>query len=314
MSRRPPRRVEVTARAKLNLGLVVGPRRSDGFHDLVTIFQSVSLADTLVAERRASGFTLAVSHKRAGVGGGAAPGADPVVPAGADNLVLRAARLVAERLGLPGGARFRLVKRIPVRSGLGGGSADAAAAVAAMLALHGRRITRGRRIALAAELGSDVPFAATGGTALGMGRGERLTRLHLARPFRAVVVVPRWRISTALAFRRIDDTKYGLTLWEPTLRFAASLGRKRVTASNASRLGNTFERVLGRQRHHFDLLCARMRTAGLLDPRLTGSGSGVFGMVPALAPAQEIAGRLQGLGSVFVVRSTGRGLRLRTQP
>ena len=108
-----------------------------------------------------------------------------------------------ERLGLPGGVRFRLVKRIPARAGMGGGSADAAAAMAAVMALHGVRLPRSRRLALAAEIGSDVPFALVGGTALGRGRGERLTSLHLAKPFRAVIAMPSWTVSTTTAFARL---------------------------------------------------------------------------------------------------------------
>jgi 4-diphosphocytidyl-2-C-methyl-D-erythritol kinase len=304
MRRSLPRRVEVTAHAKLNLGLAVGPPRADGFHDLATVFQSVSLADTLVARRTARGFRLRVR----------AEGVDAAhVPGGAENLVVRAARLVATRLDLRGGAEFHLTKRIPARAGMGGGSADAAAAIVAMLALHGTQVTRSERLTLAAALGSDVPFAITGGTALGLGRGERLTPLRLARPFRVLVVVPRWRISTSEAFRRIDRAKYGLTLWKPTLRFAASLGRNRVTASRTARLGNTFERVLGARRRDFEKLRARMRAAGLLEPRLTGSGSGVFGIVPPGVQARKLVGRFREDGSVFVVRTVGRGLKIRTQ-
>jgi len=307
--RRPPARVEVTAHAKLNLSLAIGPRRADGFHDLVTVLQSISLADTLLAERTRSGFSLGVRFEPAGAGRAS------VVPRGADNLVVRAARLVHERLRLPGGARFQLVKRIPAAAGLGGGSADAAAAIAAVLALHGRRLPLNLRLALAAELGSDVPFALLGGTALGLGRGERLRRLRLARPFRALLVVPNWRISTSSAFRAIDKAKYGLTGWEAALRFAASLGQSQVTASRASRLGNTFQRVLGYRRRDFDTLSARMCAAGLLEPRLTGSGSGVFAILPERTSTPEVRGRFDGAGQVFMVRSIRGGLRLRrTQP
>jgi len=130
--------VIVEARAKLNLGLAVGPRRADGYHDLATVFQSVSLADHLIARPAARGFTLRVRHERAAARGGR--GRSGPVPAGRDNLVLRAARLLARRVGLEGGARFELVKRIPAGAGLGGGSADAAAALAALAALHRVRL------------------------------------------------------------------------------------------------------------------------------------------------------------------------------
>jgi 4-diphosphocytidyl-2-C-methyl-D-erythritol kinase len=314
MSRGLPRSVEVTAHAKLNLGLAVGPGRPDGFHDLVTVFQSVSLADTLHAERTGRGLSLAIRHESAALSGRAPAAGAGDVPAGAHNLVVRAAALTLRELGLPGGMRFRLVKRIPAQAGMGGGSADAAAAIAAVLALHGVRMSRARRIELGARVGSDVPFALVGGTALGRGRGERLDPLRLAAPFRAVIVVPQWRISTAAAFARLDKVKYGLTDWKRTLRSAASLGRNQVTPTGVARLGNSFERVLGRQGHEFRNLCGMMRTAGLLQPHLTGSGSGVFGIVPRGASSREIADRLQGAGQVFSVRSIGRALRLRSQP
>lgn len=306
----PPRRVEVTAHAKLNLGLRVGPPRPDGFHDLVTVFQSVSLADTLLAERARAGFTLRVAHEEAALRGRQDRSARSAVPSGADNLVLRAARLAAERLGLPGGARFTLVKRIPAQAGMGGGSADAAAALAAMLALHGRRLPRAALLALAAELGSDVPFAVTGGTALGLGRGEILRPLRLGEPLRAVVAMPRWRVSTPDAFRRLDRAKYGLTRWERTLRWATTLGRKQVTAFAALRLGNDFEEVLSENRQDFEVLRAGLRRAGLLEPHLTGSGSGVFGMVPKGASVRRVADAFTGSEPLYAVRSVGRGLRV----
>ena len=309
-----PRRVEVTAHAKLNLGLAVGPLRADGFHDLVTVFQSISLADTLVAERTAGAFSLQVRHEEAAVRGAQGAAARADVPEGGGNLVLRAARLVKERLGLAGGARFRLVKRIPARAGMGGGSADAAAALAAMLVLHGVRLPLVQRLSLAAELGSDVSFALVGGTAIGTGRGEKLQVVRLAAPLRAIVAVPQWRISSRSAFQRIDQVKYGLTRWKATLRFAASLGRKRVTASRALRLGNTFEAVLGHHRQDFDALCARLRAVGLAEPHLTGSGSGVFGVLPKGAVVVETTGRFNGREPLYVVRSVGKGLRLQVQP
>ena len=314
MSRQVPRRVEVTARAKLNLGLAVGPRRPDGFHDLVTVFQSISLADTLLAERTARGVSLAIRHESAALLPGVAAGLRGDVPRGQDNLVVRAARLALEELGLPGGVRFSLTKRIPTQAGMGGGSADAAAAIAAVLVLHGARLPRARRIELGARIGSDVPFALVGGTALGRGRGERLDPLRLESSFRAVVVVPRWRISTAAAFRRLDQVKYDLTDWNLTLRFAASLGRNQVTSAGIVRLGNTFERVLGPRGHDFQELRARMCAAGLLQPHLTGSGSAVFGFVPPGASVQKITSRLRGNGSVFAVHSMGKSLRIQTSP
>ena len=305
------RAVTVEARAKLNLGLNVGPKRADGFHELVTVFQSVTLADTLTAEWRPRGFSLRVRHEQAAIRGRLPREAARVVPGGADNLVLRAARLVSERLGLAGGARFTLTKRIPAQAGLGGGSADAAAAILALLALHGRTLARAQRIAYALELGSDVPFAITGGTALGLGRGERLRTLRLRSPFRAVIAMPRWRVSTALAFRRHERARNSLTPWEHHRRFAVAVGRQRVDALSLIRQGNRFEHLLGHRRRDLESLLARLRAAGLQEPHLTGSGSAVFGVVPGGVSIREIVARFTGDEPLFAVRSTGRGWRLR---
>jgi 4-diphosphocytidyl-2-C-methyl-D-erythritol kinase len=308
VSRRPAR-VTVEARAKLNLGLAVGPRRADGYHDLVTVFQSISLADTLVAERTTRGFSLRVRHEDAAIPGRRSPARRDVVPTGPDNLVLRAARLVHEELGLPGGARFTLVKRIPAQAGMGGGSADAAAALAAVLRLHSRRVTRARILAWSLRLGSDVPFASLGGTALGEGRGERLTRMRLSSSFRAIVAMPAWRVSTKDAFRRHHLKRFGLTPWEEHRRFARTVGRTRASAESLARRGNRFEQLLGHHRRDLESLRARMRAAGLPDPYLTGSGSAVFAIVPRGASVRGIVARFIGNEPLFEVRSVGRGLR-----
>jgi 4-diphosphocytidyl-2-C-methyl-D-erythritol kinase len=219
---------------------------------------------------------------------------------------------VHERLALPGGARFTLVKRIPTQAGMGGGSADAAAAIDVVLRLHARRVPRATRLAWALELGSDVPFACVGGTALGLGRGERLKSLRLTESFRAIVAMPAWRVSTADAFKRHHGTRKRLTPWRDHLRFAASLGRRRLPASMLLRRGNRFEDLLGKHRRDFESLCVRLRAAGLMEPRLTGSGSAVFAIVPRGGSIQGIAARFIGDEPLYEVRSTAKGLRLLT--
>ncbi|HTO90533.1 MAG TPA: 4-(cytidine 5'-diphospho)-2-C-methyl-D-erythritol kinase [Candidatus Sulfotelmatobacter sp.] len=307
------RRVRVTARAKVNLGLAVGPLRPDGFHELITVFQSISLADTLVAARRASGFRLRVRHENVALPEGG-PALTDRVPAGAENLVLRAARLFRQRVGFEGGAEFTLIKRIPAQAGLGGGSADAAAALRALEALSGRRLARARRFDLAAELGSDVPFATIGGTALGRGRGEKLERLRLDRPFRALIVVPRWRVSTARAYRQIDMKKFALTRYMATLRSASLLRRAPVRPGRALRLGNSFEDVLGENRKRFLALRNRLLRAGAVAVRLSGSGSAVLGIIPSGVASHVVAGRLAGNEPRYAVKSERNGLRIEFLP
>jgi 4-diphosphocytidyl-2-C-methyl-D-erythritol kinase len=295
------------ARAKLNLGLAVGPRRADGDHEIATVFQSVTLSDTLEIRRRPRGFRLSIASEHAARSG------RPVrerIPAGPDNLVLRAARMVHQWIGASGGATFRLVKRIPVGAGLGGGSADAAAALVGFARLRGIRLTSGKRAELAELLGADVPFACVGGTALGLGRGESLRRLRLVKPFRAIVAMPRWTISTADAYRAIDKSKNVLTGWGAKLRSAQRLGRDGVTASRCMQLGNSFEQVLGGRRSQYASLVARLEAAGVRDPHLTGSGSAVFGIVESDRSVESVIARFEGAERLYAVDSARSSLRI----
>jgi 4-diphosphocytidyl-2-C-methyl-D-erythritol kinase len=161
------------------------------------------------------------------------------------------------------------------------------------------------------QLGSDVPFMLSGGTALGTGRGEKLSVLRLQSPIRAVIAMPEWRVSTVEAFRRHDRTRNSLTPWKHNLRFAWAVGRQQVDALALTRRGNRFEELLGRRRQDFVELCARLRAAGLQEPRLTGSGSAVFAIVPRGRSVKGIVARFTGNEPLLVVRSVRRGLRLR---
>jgi 4-diphosphocytidyl-2-C-methyl-D-erythritol kinase len=320
MSRRI-RSVRVTARAKINLGLAVGPLRTDGFHEIVTVYQSVSLADTVLVRPRSSGFRLAIRHEDAALrmapaGRGdlarsrAGAGTGERLPLGRDNLVLRAAHLLQRRTGRVGGATFELIKRIPAGAGLGGGSADAAAALRGLARLYGLRVSPDRWRQWAAELGSDVPFALQGGTALGLGRGERLTPLRPIRPFRAVIAVPRWRVATARAYARIDRGTLVLTGYGAKLRIAQDIGRKGLSPMSHREIGNTFEHVLGARRRDFESLCRRLRDAGLEGPQMTGSGSAVFGFLGPGTTAMSVGRRFIGPERLYLVRSTRSGLRI----
>lgn len=186
--------------AKINLSLAVGPPRHDGYHPLVTVYQAVSLFDHVIATPAAPGeVTLEV---------------DPSSPLPADvlaavptddgNLAVRAARLLAERTGTTGGARLRLHKAIPVAAGLAGGSSDAAAALVACNRLWGTRLSRAELQVIAAELGSDVPFCLVGGTAIGHGRGERVSPLLARGPFHWVLAIDKQGLSTPMVYAELD--------------------------------------------------------------------------------------------------------------
>ncbi len=183
-----PRRASVRALAKVNLDLRVLGKRPDGYHELRTVFQTISLADNLDVS-----FTPARrTHVR--VSGCEIP----------NNLVERAASLCLDAMRVTGTVEFRLRKRIPMGAGLGGGSSDAAAVLIALPVLAGRRLETDALIRLAAQLGSDVGFFLLGGAAVGLGRGEELYPLPDFRPVCGVLIAPGVHSSTGEAYAALD--------------------------------------------------------------------------------------------------------------
>ncbi|MEE9219435.1 MAG: 4-(cytidine 5'-diphospho)-2-C-methyl-D-erythritol kinase, partial [Acidobacteriota bacterium] len=181
--------------AKLNFGLEVVGRRSDGYHEIRTIFQAIDLADDLDIEPASSGLRLRVQ----GAG----------VPDGAENLVLQAAELLRSSTGVQAGARLALRKRIPPGAGLGGGSSDAAVTLMGLDELWGTRLGPQGLDALAGRLGADVPYFLRGGACLGLGRGDKLVALEWdLTAARVIVVCPQESLSTAQVYA---DWDAGLT-------------------------------------------------------------------------------------------------------
>lgn len=189
--------LQVIARvpAKINLMLSVGPVRSDGFHELATVFHAVSLYDE-VSVVHADAVSVHVTG----------PYADRT-PADESNLAVRAARALARRARLRSGALLRVHKEIPVAAGLAGGSADAAGALLTCDRLWGLRMPESRLSSVAAGLGSDVPFALIGGTAVGTGRGERLRPVPVGGELHWVVATADDGLSTPEVYRRLDDLR-----------------------------------------------------------------------------------------------------------
>jgi len=195
--------VTVRAPAKINLQLAVGDLRDDGFHDLVTVFHAVSLVDDVTASPQPhdDGSVTVEVHGLA---------ADRV-PLDGTNLAVRAARLLAERAGVDAGVHLRIDKGIPVAGGMAGGSADAAAALVACDALWHTGSSRDELHELAAELGSDVPFALVGGTAVGRGRGERLTPALARGSYGWVLAIAPTGLSTPAVYGELDRLRAGRT-------------------------------------------------------------------------------------------------------
>ncbi len=188
----PTGSVTVRVPGKVNLYLEVGDRRADGYHELATVFHAVSLVDE-VTVRNADVLSLRVVGE----------GADQL-PVDETNIAWQAAELMAEHIGRAPDVEITIDKSIPVAGGMAGGSADAAAVLVAMNNLWELGVPRRDLHALAAQLGSDVPFALHGGTALGTGRGEELATVLARNTFHWVLAFGQDGLSTAAVYREID--------------------------------------------------------------------------------------------------------------
>ena len=301
--------VTVRCRAKLNLSLAVLARRPDGFHEIESLMVPVSLADTLTV--RASdepGIRLAVRFGGRLAGAGRALARD--VPADDRNLVVRAARALAEEAGCTRGLAIELVKRIPSGAGLGGGSSDAAAVLRAAARAWEIDWPAARLAAIGARIGSDVPWFFAGGPAIARGRGEVVDPVPCLPPLGAVIACPATGLSTAAVYAGCtpDATRRG-----DADRLAAVLSRGGFAAA-LPLVSNALETPAGRLCPEVERLLADLRRAGAVHPRLTGSGSACFGLTRTAAEARGIAARLAALrggdGSVawpgvFAVRVEG---------
>jgi 4-diphosphocytidyl-2-C-methyl-D-erythritol kinase len=256
--------------AKVNLDLRVGARLPDGYHPVETVLQTIDLGDELSVGPAPRGQVLLEVE------------GPEAVPAGEDNLVLRAARALLEAAGrdgrrLRGGLRLHLSKRVPSGAGLGGGSGDAAATLMLLDRYLGLGWPRRRLLGLARQLGADVPFFLAGGLARGSGRGDRLRRLAPLPRLPVLVLVPRLRLSTAKVYRQFDEM--ALTSAKSGFRMRPPVGglRRRVPVTG---LLNDLERPVFQRYPALARVKAEFREAGALVAGLSGSGSAVFGIFP----------------------------------
>ncbi|KRF37016.1 4-(cytidine 5'-diphospho)-2-C-methyl-D-erythritol kinase [Nocardioides sp. Soil805] len=295
--RRLPRSVDVRASAKINLHLGVGAAREDGFHPLETVYQAIGLHDELVATEDEA-FRV-VTH-------GAAYVDVTDVPVGADNIVARATALMAARVEVEPTADFLVHKEIPVAGGMAGGSADAAAALLALDRLWDAGTPDDELLALAAELGSDVPFALIGGTALGTGRGELVTPIADSGPWWWVVVPSSaGGLSTPAVYRRFDEMFPGA---DPEPASAAAVISALAT-HDPHRLGAALHNDL--QEPAIDLrpdlgdLLDRGESEGAVRGLVSGSGPTCLFLAESPTAAHALAGALRGSGQPVVLVAAG---------
>jgi len=282
------RSVRVPAFAKINSCLHIIAKRPDGYHELRTIFQAISLHDDLELSQ--------VPEPRIFL-----ESSDPALPSGAGNLVYRAIDAIGCELGIQGGIRVRLQKRIPVARGLGGGSSDAAAALIGMLRLTKRRLPLAKLVEIAAGLGADVPFFLFGGRALAVNRGDEIYPLP-DEPKRSVVVVSPKGIGVstkdAYEWASAELTKDS----EPHKLFGFCA---LCWSRQGSRLSNGFESPVFRRHPRLEEIRAGLLKRGAADAALAGSGSAVFGIFRNPAQARRSAREFPE-DSVFVVETISR--------
>ena len=276
-----PKAVRAFAPAKINWALTIRRRRDDGFHDIDTVFQTIGVGDELLCRRRRAPECRITCDA-------------PAVPTGGENLIARAWSLMArEYAGRVAGLDVKLKKRVPMGAGLGGGSSDAAAALAAVNRLYGLGVRRGRLEELAGELGSDCAFFVRGGTALGEGRGEKLQRLENRLPaLWLVVVFPGFASATAQAYAHVRPTDW--TGPEPVMRAARAIEDGQADVLQKS-LTNIFSKVVFDRDSRYKSVQDHMRDSGLINPLLSGSGSALFSVCAERELAQRACASLSRL-------------------
>lgn len=266
MRMKKTRRILLQAHAKVNLGLLVLNKRSDGYHDIETIFQEIAWHD-VVELTFAPGISMECTL--------------PGLPVDASNLCIRAAAHLRQWTNFEGGAHIRLVKNIPIGSGLGGGSSDAAAVLRGLNSLWETALPDDELLRLGAELGSDIPFFIHGGTAFGSGRGEMLEHRTAGIANWIVVVVPPLHISSAWAYANVtpnpssERNLHMIFDKLPNLEF-----------EDLDQMTNDFESAIFRQYPAIRDIKYQLQEHGALSSLMSGSGSSVFGLFDSEATAR----------------------------
>jgi len=270
--------VRIPAFAKINLRLDILGKRSDGFHELRTIFQTISLHDELrLRSRRQPGISLAIYGNES---------LSLELPQ--ENLVYRAVNALRYELKIRSGVEIQLKKAIPAGRGLGGGSSDAAAALLGYLRLTGKKLAVPRLMEIAGSLGADVPFFLLGGRALGISKGDEIYPLEDIPKLHLLVVSPRdIHVPTPDAYRWLKAKPLGLT------NRAANSKLSRFCAlswsAQGSGLSNDFERPVFGRHPRLDQIKRALLHRGASEASLAGSGSAVFGVFPSPAMARRAA-------------------------
>jgi 4-diphosphocytidyl-2-C-methyl-D-erythritol kinase len=281
-----PGALSVRAPAKINLSLRVLGVRADGYHELRTTFQSIALHDMLVFRPRIGKWSLTCDAA--------------ACPVDESNLVWQAGLRLWRadgRRGAPRDVAIHIAKRIPMQSGLGGGSSDAAAALRGLAAFWRTRVTDATLRAIAKDLGSDVPFFLAGGTALGVDRGSVVYPLPDYRSSAVVLVQPDFGVSTKEAYSWWDaDHAAG--------KAAHETRGARETGGGLPETGNDLERPVAMKHPQIGRIVRQLVRRGATYSAMSGSGSVVFGLFPRRRQALDVAAAVAAPGRVVTVTQT----------
>ena len=253
---------KLKARAKINLGLDVIRKREDGYHDLRMVMQTIGLCDELVLSQvETEGIFVSTNR--------------PELPTDERNLVYRAARLLREEFGLPGGIRIHLEKKIPMAAGLAGGSTDAAAVLKGMNDLYSLGLSEAQLCERGVKLGADIPYCIMGGTALAEGIGERLTRLPEAPQCSVLLTKPWIDVSTAFVYGhlRADELQD-----HPDIDGQIAAVWSGDFSGMTEKMGNVLETVTIPAYPVVQEIKEEMLELGAAGAMMSGSGPTVFGL------------------------------------
>ncbi len=268
--------MKIRSYAKINIGLDVIRRLENGYHEVRMIMQSLGLCDELIVNRTDEpGIAITVS--------------DPELPTGEDNLIHKAAKLMIDEFGLPGGLSVHLTKNIPVAAGLAGGSGNAAAVMKAVNRLYDLGLTSGDLCKLGVKIGADVPFCIMGGCAVSEGIGEVLTPIPPLKDCSIVLAKPPVSVSTAYVYNnlRLDEVSHPDI---DAIIAGIKAGDIRQVTDN---LGNVLETVTGTKYPIIGRIEQIMKECGALGSIMSGSGPTVFGIFDTAKAANKACDELK---------------------
>ncbi|MDN3513611.1 MAG: 4-(cytidine 5'-diphospho)-2-C-methyl-D-erythritol kinase [Candidatus Brocadia sp.] len=285
-------KIKIAAPAKINLFLEILGKRPDGYHEIETVMQGISLYDYIYLENHEKDVEFTCSN--------------PKLTVGEDNLVLRAVRLFQKETNIFRGVKIHLDKRIPIGAGLGGGSSDAAATLSGLNTLWKVGYDEEKLMSLAEKLGSDTPFFVLGNTAICKGRGEVVTPYTLPVKYNYIIVYPRFEVSTATVYKNFE-----IVLTKDLKDVSFFL--QSLSSGSPERLGsclyNRLEEVVFRLYPDIERIkktLAKFNFCGIL---ISGSGSALYGLCKEEGDSKEIERQIEALniGDVFVVTNDFNG-------